>query len=130
MHKLYREYSGMQIVFEGGGDWSREAGAALMRAALTAHPDIQAVFAANDPMALGAIDVIEDMGQPGTFSWLATMACPMHWWLFTPGKLLVTVRQTPREDGPHGPWICGLARRPRRGSPSAHIRRDRAAHAR
>jgi hypothetical protein len=45
------------------GDFSEESGAHAMRELLAAHPAIDAVFAASDPMALGALRVLRDTGR-------------------------------------------------------------------
>ncbi len=47
----------------GYGDFSEESGAKAMRALLESHPDIDAVFSASDPMALGALRVLRDSGR-------------------------------------------------------------------
>lgn len=47
----------------GYGDFSEFSGAAAMRRLLGAHPDLDAVFAASDPMALGAMRVLKDSGR-------------------------------------------------------------------
>lgn len=44
------------------GDYSRESGAKGMREILDRAPDVDAVFAANDLMALGALDVLKEAG--------------------------------------------------------------------
>ena len=45
------------------GDYSRASGAAGMTELLARHPDLDAVFAANDVMAAGAIDVLLASGR-------------------------------------------------------------------
>ncbi len=45
------------------GVYSRDSGAAAMRALIAAHPDLDAVFAGNDLMAAGAIDVLQSLGK-------------------------------------------------------------------
>ncbi|PPH88944.1 LacI family DNA-binding transcriptional regulator [Rathayibacter sp. AY1D3] len=45
------------------GDYGRAGGATAMEALLAAHPDIDAVFAANDRMAAGAIDALARLGK-------------------------------------------------------------------
>lgn len=47
----------------GYGDWSRESGLGQMLYLLRRHPEIDAVFCANDAMALGAIDAIKESGK-------------------------------------------------------------------
>jgi DNA-binding LacI/PurR family transcriptional regulator len=44
------------------GDWSSESGAAAMAALLDSVPDLDAVVAANDRMALGAMHVLRERG--------------------------------------------------------------------
>lgn len=45
------------------GDYSRESGAKGMRELLNRAPDLDAVFAANDLMALGALEVLKEAGR-------------------------------------------------------------------
>lgn len=45
------------------GDWSRGSGAAAMQALLERRPDLDAVFAANDLMAAGALEVLRDSAR-------------------------------------------------------------------
>jgi DNA-binding LacI/PurR family transcriptional regulator len=45
------------------GDFSREAGARAMKALLGRQPDLDGVFVANDPMAIGALDTLEELGR-------------------------------------------------------------------
>jgi DNA-binding LacI/PurR family transcriptional regulator len=45
------------------GDFMEDGGATAMRALLSAHPDLDAVVAANDNMAAGALRVLRDAGR-------------------------------------------------------------------
>ena len=45
------------------GSFTRESGATGMHDLLAAHPDVDAVFAANDLMALGALTVLRAEGR-------------------------------------------------------------------
>lgn len=70
-HKGFQEvidqHEGMQIVRSQSGDFNRAKGKEVMEAFLKADPNITAVYAHNDDMALGAIQAIEEAGkQPGT----------------------------------------------------------------
>ncbi|MEU7908807.1 LacI family DNA-binding transcriptional regulator [Actinoplanes sp. NPDC049118] len=56
----YRDVVGEGIV--ANGDFSEESGAAAMRWLLDRHPDIDAVFAAADMMAAGALRVMRERG--------------------------------------------------------------------
>jgi DNA-binding LacI/PurR family transcriptional regulator len=48
---------------EGAGDFTQAGGAAAMRQILAARPDVDAVFAASDLMAAGAIQVLRSAGR-------------------------------------------------------------------
>lgn len=45
------------------GDWSPRSGHVAMRALIDAEPDLTAVFAANDQMALGALRALDEAGR-------------------------------------------------------------------
>jgi DNA-binding LacI/PurR family transcriptional regulator len=47
----------------GYGELSEESGAAAMRGLLAARPGVDAVFAASDLMAVGAMRVVKEMGR-------------------------------------------------------------------
>ena len=51
------------LVGQGWGGWTQEGGVKAMEDLLTAHPDINAVLAENDSMALGAMRAIQDAGK-------------------------------------------------------------------
>jgi ribose transport system substrate-binding protein len=56
----------MKLVSQQSGDFVRATGQQVMEQILGANPDINAVFAQNDEMALGAIQALKDAGlQPG-----------------------------------------------------------------
>ncbi len=57
--KVIDEEPNCHITFEARCDWTRESAALAMREALRVNPNIKAVYAASDPMALGAINAIQ-----------------------------------------------------------------------
>jgi len=58
--------SGMEIIASQDGDFQRDKGRQVMETLLQAHPEVTAVYAHNDEMALGAIQAIRDAGKtPG-----------------------------------------------------------------
>jgi ribose transport system substrate-binding protein len=58
--------AGMKIVASQDGDFSRDTGRKVMETLLQAHPEVTAVYAHNDEMALGAIAALQAAGkQPG-----------------------------------------------------------------
>ena len=58
---------GLQVVAEQSGDFTREKGQSVTEDLLQAHPDITAIYAENDEMALGAVTAIRSAGKkPGS----------------------------------------------------------------
>ena len=58
--------SGMEIVASQSGDFTRAGGQKVMEQLIQANPDINAVYAHNDEMAIGAIQALKDAGKtPG-----------------------------------------------------------------
>ncbi len=55
--------AGFTVVGQGWGLWTQNGGVKAMEDLLTAHPDINAVLAENDSMALGAMRAIQDAGK-------------------------------------------------------------------
>ena len=60
------EQPGMEILASQSGDFNRDQGRQVMETLLQAHPDVTAVYAHNDEMAIGAIAALEAAGRtPG-----------------------------------------------------------------
>lgn len=57
---------GMQLLASQSGDFVRDTGRKVMETLLQAHPDVTAVYAHNDEMAIGAIAALKAAGKkPG-----------------------------------------------------------------
>ncbi|HEU0222659.1 MAG TPA: substrate-binding domain-containing protein [Paracoccaceae bacterium] len=54
---------GLEIVASLPGDWDRGKAATIANDILTRHPDLVAIFAANDGMALGAVEAVFAAGK-------------------------------------------------------------------
>jgi len=64
--KQLEEYPDMEIVASQTGEFLRTKGQTVMEQLIQANPDIDAVYAENDEMALGAIQALKDAGKdPG-----------------------------------------------------------------
>ncbi len=57
-NKLKELAPGLEIVASLPGDWDRGKAANITNDILTKHPDLVAIFAANDGMALGAVETV------------------------------------------------------------------------
>jgi ribose transport system substrate-binding protein len=55
--------TGLNVIASQAADFDRTKGLNVMENLLQAHPDVQAVFAQNDEMALGAIEAIQSSGK-------------------------------------------------------------------
>ncbi|HEX5205329.1 substrate-binding domain-containing protein [Paractinoplanes rhizophilus] len=58
--------SGIEVVFQQTGDFTREKGKSVTETMLRAHPDVTAIYAENDEMGLGALAALDDAGKSGT----------------------------------------------------------------
>jgi ribose transport system substrate-binding protein len=56
---------GVKIVASQTANWERDQGFNVFQNMMQAHPDIDAVFACNDMMALGAVEAIRAAGKTG-----------------------------------------------------------------
>lgn len=63
VHEALRRWSDVRVVASRAGNYQREPVLALMSELLPALPRIDAVFAANDLMALAAIEVLDAAGR-------------------------------------------------------------------
>ena len=56
-------HPGMEIIASQTGDFQRDIGREVMQTLLQAHPDVTAVYAHNDEMAIGAIAALQEAGR-------------------------------------------------------------------
>src|SRR5215204_5790772 len=64
--KQLKKYPNMEIVASQTGEFLRTKGQTVMEQLIQSNPDIDAVYAENDEMALGAIQALKDAGKdPG-----------------------------------------------------------------
>ena len=65
-HDFIADHPEMKVVASQDGDFSRDKGRTVMETLLQQHPDVTAVYAHNDEMAIGAIAALEAAGKkPG-----------------------------------------------------------------
>jgi len=63
--KLGELAPGLEVVASLPGDWDRGKAANITNDILTANPELVAIFAANDGMALGAVETVYAAGKEG-----------------------------------------------------------------
>jgi ribose transport system substrate-binding protein len=60
---VFAQTPNIQIVAEDSGMWNREKAEKVMQNMLVAHPDIDAIWASDDDMALGAESALKEAGK-------------------------------------------------------------------
>ena len=93
------QHPGMRIAYEAEGNWSFEDGQRFTRDALAQVPDLRALFAATDPMALGAAAAIAEAGRAGSILIASFDALPQTLRAIHNGTIDAAVRQFPAEIG-------------------------------
>jgi ribose transport system substrate-binding protein len=89
----------VQIVASQPANWERDQGFTVFQNILQAHPDVDAVFAANDLMALGAIEAIAAAGRTGRVRVIGFDALEDARKAIEAGTMAATVAQSPRDMG-------------------------------
>jgi ribose transport system substrate-binding protein len=104
---------GMTIIASQSGDFARDKGRQVMETLLQAHPDVTAVYAHNDEMALGAIAAIKAAGkQPGKDIQIVTIDGTKGGMdAIAAGELGASVQSSPF----FGPLACDVAQRYAKG---------------
>ncbi len=80
-------------------NWERARAYTVAENLLQAHPDLAAVFAANDEMALGAIEAIDAAGRMDEIVVIGFDAIPDALANIRSGRMLGSVAQFPSEMG-------------------------------
>lgn len=93
---------GIKVVAQQPGNSERQLGLTVMENLLTAHPNIKGVFAANDQMALGAMEAVEARKLRGKIAIIGFDATREAAAAIVEGKLTGSVAQSPREMGRQG----------------------------
>ncbi len=90
---------GVQIVSSQPANWERDQGFNVFQNMLQAHPEIQALFACSDLMALGAVEAIAAAGKTGKIIVVGFDAFSEAREAVTKGTMQATVAQSPAEMG-------------------------------
>src|SRR5207344_1820559 len=98
-HEAIEAASGVSIVSSQTANWERDQGFTVFQNMLQAHPDIDAVFACNDMMALGAIEAIAAAGKTGRIRVIGFDAVDDARKAIASGSMAASVAQFPSEMG-------------------------------
>jgi ribose transport system substrate-binding protein len=94
-----KPHSGMTIVASQPANWERDQGFTVFQNMLQAHPDIDALFAANDLMALGAVEAIAAAGRTGRIRVVGFDALEDARKAIEAGRMEASVAQSPYDMG-------------------------------
>jgi ribose transport system substrate-binding protein len=90
---------GVSIVASQPANWERDLGFNVFQNMMQAHPEIDAVFACNDMMALGAVEAIAVAGRLGKIKVLGFDAVDDARQAIASGAMVGSVAQFPSEMG-------------------------------
>ncbi|WP_338564923.1 ribose ABC transporter substrate-binding protein RbsB [Erwinia sp. E_sp_W01_6] len=96
--KMAADAHKFEILASQPADFDRTKGLNVMQNLLTAHPDVQAVFAQNDEMALGAMRALQTAGKSDVVV-VGFDGTPDGMKAVEGGKLAATVAQQPEQIG-------------------------------
>ena len=100
--KTGMEACGLNIVAEQPANWDRAEAVTVMENILTGNPNIKAVFASNDNMALGAVEAIKNAGLGDQIMVVGFDANPDAAAAVLAGDMAATVAQNPTNMGAIG----------------------------
>jgi len=92
-------HPGLTIVASQTANWERDQAFNVMQDILQSHPDIQAIFACNDVMALGAIEAIAAAKKTNSIAVVGFDAQDDARTAIREGRMAATIAQNPREMG-------------------------------
>ncbi len=94
-----KKYPGLKLVAKQVANFNRAEGLTVMENILQAHPDIDAVFAQNDEMALGAIEALKEAGLLDKVIVVGFDAIPDAVEAVKKGEVYATIAQQPFKMG-------------------------------
>ena len=92
-------HPGIRVVASQTADWERARAYTVAENLLQAHPDLDAIFAANDEMALGALEAVDAAGRIAHVRVVGFDAIPDALANIAKGRLAGSVAQFPGEMG-------------------------------
>jgi len=98
-HDAVRGHPGVKVVASQTANWERDQGYNVFQNMLQAHPQIDALFACSDLMALGAVEAIAAAGRTGKVRVIGFDAVDDARQAIAAGAMLASVAQFPQEMG-------------------------------
>jgi ribose transport system substrate-binding protein len=98
-HEAIQKFKGIKIVASQTANWERDQGYSVFQNILQAHPEIHAVFACNDMMALGAVEAISSSQKKGKIIVVGFDAIKDSRAAILNGEMHASIAQHPEEMG-------------------------------
>jgi ribose transport system substrate-binding protein len=98
-HDAIRAAPDVKVVASQTANWERDQGFTVFQNMLQAHPDIDALFACSDMMALGAIEAIAAAGKTGKIKVIGFDALDDARKAIAAGSMVASVAQFPGDMG-------------------------------
>lgn len=98
-HEAIQKFKGITIVASQTANWERDQGYNVFQNILQSHPEIQAVFACNDMMALGAVEAISSAQKRGRIIVVGFDAIKDSRAAMLNGDMHASIAQHPEEMG-------------------------------
>lgn len=98
-HEALTGQSGIMLVASQTANWERDQGYNVFQNILQSHPDVQALFACNDMMALGAVEAISAMGKTGKIVVVGFDAVEDGRQAIADGRMSASIAQHPYDMG-------------------------------
>ncbi len=98
-HSALEGHSAIQVVASQTANWERDQGYNVFQNILQSHPDVQALFACSDLMALGAVEAIAAAKKTGTIVVVGFDAFSEAREALQKGTMDATIAQSPYEMG-------------------------------
>src|SRR5260370_38031713 len=100
--EVMAKYPGIEIVFRGDGPLTRERGVKQAEDVLVANPGLAAIYAANDDVALGAMQAVNAANRQGKTLGTGVNRVPPALRAGKEAKLAIAAVRNPAEWGPVG----------------------------
>lgn len=85
--------AGLNLVMSQGADWEMNKANQITAGMITEHPELKAILAANDSMALGAVSALRAAGKVGTVKVIGYDGISAVRELIKKGEILATIEQ-------------------------------------
>jgi len=98
-HEALTNQSGITLVASQTANWERDQGYNVFQNILQSHPGVQALFACNDMMALGAVEAISAMDKTGEIVVVGFDAITDGRQAIAEGRMSASIAQHPYDMG-------------------------------